>query len=117
MLFVILVKPELFFDALESMTWRWIMFEEAIRLAFAVTVIGAASTSRMPTFLRCVGVLAIAEGVCYAIMGSETLLAINEAMFGQDIGLFRAAVMASLMLMGLVAYGLMPRQDDAGMRR
>ena len=40
-------------------------------------------------------------------------LAINEAMFGGDVELFRAAAVGSLMLIGVVAYGLMPRQDDA----
>ena len=77
-LFILLVKPELFFEALESMTWQWVMLEEAIRLGFAVTVIRAASTSRMPMFLRIVGVVAILEGIFYVIIGSEGLLRSEE---------------------------------------
>ena len=113
-LFILLVKPDLFVEAMESMTWRWIMLEEAIRLGFAVTVFGAASTSRMPRFLRIVGVVAVLEGICYVIIGGEGLLAINEAMFGGNIELFRAAIVGTLMLMGVIAYGLMPpRKVDA----
>ena len=113
-LFILLVKPDLFVEAMESMTWRWIMLEEAIRLGFAATVIGAGSTSRMPKFLRIVGVVAVLEGICYVIIGGEGLLAINEAMFGGNIELFRAAIVGTLMLMGVIAYGLMPpRKVDA----
>ena len=112
-LFILLVKPDLFVEAMESMTWRWIMLEEAIRLGFAATVIGAGSTSRMPKFLRIVGVVAVLEGICYVIIGGEGLLAINEAMFGQNIELFRAAVAGTSMLMGVIVYGLMPPREGA----
>ncbi|MFP6584697.1 MAG: hypothetical protein VCD00_19345 [Candidatus Hydrogenedentota bacterium] len=113
-LFILLLKPGLFIQALESMSWRWIMLEEAIRGGFAVSLFGAASTSRMPVFLRVIGVLTIAEGFCYVIIGSEGLLAINDAMIGENIALFRAAIVGTLMLMGVIAFGLMsPREDEA----
>jgi hypothetical protein len=110
----VLVKPELFFELLDSLTWPWLAGDGVLRIGFGVALIGVASNARFTKLLQITGGWVIVGGIFMPIMGVEFIRDTVHSMYGQNIELLQGSMVFKLMFMGVLAYALMPpREDDA----
>ena len=113
---VIFVPSWLEWIAQHAVTSSALYVIAAIRVAFGLVLISAASVSRAPKTIRVLGYLILIAGVATAAMGLvaiERFRGIIEWWLQQGTGVFRLAGVVVLGLGGFIAYACVPARHAA----
>lgn len=108
----VLVPSSLVWVARHSLTPRAFYVIGAIRIAFGVILVAAASASRMPKALRFLGYLIVVAGLTAALMGlvaMEQARAIVEWWLQQGSGVIRLTALVALAVGSFIALACAPR--------
>ena len=84
----------------------------AIRIAFGLVLIGAATASRMPRTLRILGAFIILAGIVTPFFGVERIRNIVEWWSAQSIGFKRTWVSLAIIFGLFIIYAVTPRRRD-----
>jgi hypothetical protein len=105
------VKPELFLEIVNSLTWPWLLGEEALRVAFGVALIRIAAASRMPIFLSIIGGFSVVAGIVFPILGVGFVRGYVDFFVGQNAELLSGMMVGKLAFMAVIVYALMPPRE------
>ena len=108
-----MVRADLIFGLVESLTVSVLLAIAVLRVGYGIALFGAADSSRMPRFLKFLGVLFIAAGVITPFIGIENIRALFGDIYSDDVWVLRSGAVFPAIMFGFIAYALAPRQDDA----
>jgi hypothetical protein len=106
-----LVDPALLLAATSfTLTSLGLYIVAAIRIAFGLVLIGAATTSRMPRTLRILGSFIVLAGIVTPFFGVERIRMIVEWWSSQSIAFMRAWVSLAVIFGLFIIYVVTPRR-------
>lgn len=114
MMFVIFIKPDIVMNRIDTMGIPTLLGIAGLRIAFGLLLFAAAATSRWPMFLKVMGMLFICGGFFVLLLGVEGVRGITDAFYGDNVTFLRAGMVFAFGFFGLIAYALMPGNNDAG---
>jgi uncharacterized membrane protein YoaT (DUF817 family) len=108
-----LVDPALLLDATRfTLTSLGLYIVAAIRIAFGLVLIGAATTSRMPRTLRILGAFIVLAGIITPFFGVERTRTIVEWWSAQSTAFMRTWVSLAVIFGLFIIYVVTPRRRD-----
>lgn len=111
---LLLVRPELVFEFMESLTIGWLFGVAALRIGLGALVIGAASSARMPCTLKVLGAFFILAGFFTPVLGVENLRTLVGEIYGESVAMIRMGMIFGIAFLVFLVYALLSAQEKAG---
>jgi len=104
------VKPDYIYTLMESATYSLVLGAASARILYGLVLVGAAASSRMPSFLGVLGFLFIGGGIFVLFLGVDGIRSIFETFYGHDPNALRVGMLFAMMFFGVIGYALGPKQ-------